>query len=63
LSKAALLKALQAEGVRASAAPYPEQVSRASIRLPLFQDPAGELIEQYAKAFEKVWAPREKLEA
>ncbi len=82
-SKSALLKALQAEGVRAAAAPYPEQhqftiyrearwwhhaprvpdvlpgcaqVNRTSIRLPLVTAEAPELLEQYAAAFEKVWA-------
>jgi dTDP-4-amino-4,6-dideoxygalactose transaminase len=87
-SKEALLKALQAEGVRAAAAPYPEQhqftlyreakwwhhapkvpdvlpgcaeVNRKAIRLPLFTSEAPELIEQYAAAFEKVWAHRAEL--
>lgn len=86
--KAALLDALKAEGVRASAAPYPEQhqfaiyreprwwhhaprvpdvlpgcaqVNKTAIRLPLFTGEAGELIEQYGKAFEKVWANRARL--
>jgi dTDP-4-amino-4,6-dideoxygalactose transaminase len=84
-SKAALLKALTAEGVRCSGAPYDEQhkyalyresqwwhhppvipeslpgcalVNKSSIRLPLFREEAGELIEQYARAFEKLWAHR-----
>ena len=87
-SKAALLAALQAEGVRASAAPYPEQhqfaiyreprwwhhaprvpdvllgcaqVNKAAMRVPLFTAEAGELIDQYARAFEKVWAHGAKL--
>ena len=87
-SKAALLAALQAEGVRASAAPYPEQhqfaiyreakwwhhaprvpdvlpgcaqVNKSAIRVPLFTEEASELIEQYARAFEKVWARGGKL--
>lgn len=87
-SKEALLKALQAEGVRAAAAPYPEQhrftlyrearwwhhaprvpdvlpgcaeVNRKAIRLPLLTSDAPELIEQYAAAFEKVWAHRSEL--
>jgi dTDP-4-amino-4,6-dideoxygalactose transaminase len=87
-SKAALLAALQAEGVRASAAPYPEQhqfaiyreakwwhhaprvpdvlpgcaqVNKSAIRVPLFTEEASELIEQYARAFEKVWAHGGKL--
>lgn len=82
-SKNALLAALKAEGVRASAAPYPEQhrfaiyrearwwhhapkvpdvlpgcaqVNKSALRIPLFTGEAGELVEQYAKAFEKVWA-------
>ncbi|MBL8294314.1 MAG: DegT/DnrJ/EryC1/StrS family aminotransferase [Bryobacterales bacterium] len=88
--KEALVKALQAEGVRAAAAPYPEQhkftlyreakwwhhapdvpdrlpgceqVNKTAIRLPLFSAPADELMAQYAAAFEKVWAHREKLRA
>jgi dTDP-4-amino-4,6-dideoxygalactose transaminase len=86
-SRAALLKALAAEGVRASGAPYDEQhkyalyseakwwhhapvvpdlpgcthVNGACVRLPLFREEAGELIEQYGRAFEKVWAHRESL--
>lgn len=80
-----LLKALAAEGVRVSAAPYPEQhqfaiyreaewwhhapqvpdrlpgceqVNRTAIRLPLFTEEAPDLVDQYAAAFEKVWAHR-----
>ncbi len=87
-SKAALLKALEAEGVRISGAPYDEQhkyvlysevkwwhhkppipkhlpgcaqVNASSLRLPLFREPAPELIDQYARAFEKVWAHRSAL--
>jgi dTDP-4-amino-4,6-dideoxygalactose transaminase len=86
-SRAALLKALAAEGIRASGAPYDEQhkyalyaepkwwhhppvipdlpgctqVNRSCVRLPLFREEAGELIEQYGRAFEKVWAHREAL--
>ena len=87
-SKAALLKALQAEGVRASGAAYPEQhkftlykeakwwhhepqvpaelpgcaeVNRTTIRLPLFTAEASAVIDQYAAAFEKVWAHRDTL--
>jgi len=83
-----LVRALQAEGVRVSAAPYPEQhkftlyreakwwhhapavpeslpgcaeVNRRAIRLPLFGEDAPDLIEQYAAAFEKVWAHRDAL--
>jgi dTDP-4-amino-4,6-dideoxygalactose transaminase len=85
-SKSALLKALQAEGVRANGAPYAEQhkytlyrearwwhhppqlpdelpgcalVNRATLRLPLFTTEASEVVDQYAAAFEKVWAHRE----
>ncbi len=39
-----------------------EQVNRTSIRLPLITGAADELIAQYAAAFEKVWAHREKLQ-
>jgi dTDP-4-amino-4,6-dideoxygalactose transaminase len=87
-SKAALLKALAAEGVRASGAPYDEQhkyalyseakwwhhppvipaslpgctqVNQSSLRLPLFREEAEELVEQYARAFEKIWAHRKSL--
>jgi dTDP-4-amino-4,6-dideoxygalactose transaminase len=87
-SKEILLKALKAEGVRASGARYDEQhqyrlyteakwwhhppqipaslpgceqVNKASIRLPLFTESAPDLIEQYAKAFEKIWAHRDAL--
>lgn len=37
------------------------QVNRLAVRLPLFHSEAGELIEQYAAAFEKVWAHRAAL--
>ena len=87
-SKAALLKALAAEGVQVSGAPYDEQhkyalysearwwhhapvipqsmpgceqVNRTSMRLPLFHDEAAELVDQYARAFEKIWAHRQSL--
>lgn len=87
-SRPALLKALQAEGVRASGVAYPEQhkftlyreaqwwhhapqvpdelpgcaqVNRTTVRLPLFTTEAPELIDQYAAAFEKVWAHRDAL--
>ena len=86
-SRAALLKALVAEGVRASGAPYDEQhrfalyaeakwwhhapvipdlpgcaqVNRTCVKLPLFREDAGEVIEQYGRAFEKVWAHRAAL--
>ena len=88
--KAALLKALRAEGVQASSGEYDEQhrfklyaeakwwhhpvvipqdlhgttqVNKQAVRLPIFHDEAPDLIEQYAKAFEKVWAHRAKLAA
>ncbi|MBM3735878.1 MAG: TetR family transcriptional regulator [Acidobacteria bacterium] len=87
-AKDRLIKALAAEGVRASSAQYPEQhkfaiyreaqwwhhapvvpevlpgcarVNGTSIRLPLFAETAPELVEQYAAAFEKVWAHRKGL--
>ena len=80
-----LLKALQAEGVRASIWDYPEQhklyiyseakwwhhppvipermpgnehVNATHIFLPLFYGESPELMDQYGKAFEKVWAHR-----
>ena len=86
--KAALIKALRAEGVQASPGTYDEQhrfqlyheakwwhhpvvipedlhgttqVNRQTVRLPIFHDEASELIDQYAKAFEKVWAHRSDL--
>jgi dTDP-4-amino-4,6-dideoxygalactose transaminase len=89
-SRAALIKALSAEGVRASFWDYPQQhtlkiyneakwwhhapkipekmpgceyVNANHIFLPLFYGEAPELIEQYAKAFEKIWAHRDKLKA
>jgi len=85
---AALLKALRAEGVEASAGYYDEQhryklyaeakwwhhpvvipqdlhgtaqVNKQAVHLPIFRDEASELIEQYATAFEKVWARRAEL--
>ncbi len=80
----ALLKALKAEGVRATKWDYPEQhklkiyaeakwwhhppvipdlpgtreVNRTHIFVPTIHGEAPELIEQYGKAFEKVWANR-----
>ncbi len=87
-SRAALLKALQAEGARAFIWDYPEQhkltiysedrwwhhkpaipesmpgtaqVNRTHIFLPLFYEEAPEVNEQYASAFEKVWAHRREL--
>ncbi len=86
--RAALLKALQAEGTRASIWDYPEQhkltiyseekwwhhkpnvpaslpgttqVNKTHIFLPVFYEEAQEVNEQYAKAFEKVWAHRQEL--
>ena len=88
LSKEMLLKALKAEGVRASGTPYDEQhkyrlyaegkwwhhppdvptrlpgceqVNQSTLRLPLFTEPAPELIDQYVVAFEKIWAHRADL--
>ncbi len=87
LSRDALVKALQAEGVRASAHRYPlqhkmplyqdaaywhhkptipelpgsEEANRIMIGLPYFTSPVPELVEQYAQAFEKVWANRKKI--
>jgi dTDP-4-amino-4,6-dideoxygalactose transaminase len=87
-SKSALLKALSAEGVRASGAPYDEQhkyalyseakwwhhppvipeslpgttqVNKSSVRLPLFREEAEDLVEEYARAFEKISAHRSSL--
>lgn len=84
----ALLKALQAEGVRASIWDYPEQhklkiyseakwwhhapvipdsmpgnkeVNSTHIFMPLIHGEAPELIDQQARAFEKVWAHRAEL--
>jgi perosamine synthetase len=37
------------------------QVNRQAVRLPIFHDDASELIGQYVKAFEKVWANRSQL--
>jgi len=41
--------------------PGTTEVNRTSIKLPVFYEEAGELIEQYVKAFEKVWARRAEL--
>ena len=87
-SRNALVKALQAEGVRASVWDYPEQhklkiyseakwwhhapkipesmpgtteVNRTHLFLPLLHGEVPELIEQYGKAFEKVWAHKSEL--
>jgi dTDP-4-amino-4,6-dideoxygalactose transaminase len=87
-SRSAALKALQAEGVRASAGDYPcqhkyavysepgwwhhppkvpaalpgsEQVNARAMNLPLFTRDVPELVDQYVRAFEKVWAHRQQL--
>jgi len=87
-SRNALVKALKAEGVRATTWEYPEQhkltiykeakwwhhppkvpasmpgsqqVNATHLFLPLIYGEAPELIEQQAKAFEKVWAHRAEL--
>jgi dTDP-4-amino-4,6-dideoxygalactose transaminase len=87
-SRDALLKALRAEGVRATTWIYPEQhkykiyseakwwhhppqipkslpgtdqVQRSHFFVPLFYAEAPDLVEQYVKAFEKVWAHRAEL--
>lgn len=87
MTRAACIKALQAEGVRASGSPYPlqhkmplyaekqwwhhppvipelpgsEQANATGISLPYFTSEQPELVEQYAQAFEKVWAHRKEL--
>ncbi len=87
-SRAALLKALKAEGVSASFWDYPQQhtlkiyseakwwhhppkipekmpgceyINANHIFLPLFYGEAADVVEQYAQAFEKVWAKRQQL--
>ncbi len=87
-SRDALLKALRAEGVRASVWDYPEQhklkiyseakwwhhkpeipaslpgttqVNRSHIFVALCYGEAPELLDQYVKAFEKIWANRSAL--
>lgn len=85
-SRRAMLKALRAEGVKATAGHYLQQhklriyseakwwhhppvvpqgdlpgcaqLNRTSFTLPLFYQDAPELMEQYSKAFEKVWASK-----
>ena len=37
------------------------QVNRQAVRLPVFHEETHELVDQYVKAFEKVWAHRSKL--
>lgn len=87
LSRAALIKALQAEGVRARAHSYAlqhkfalyqdkqwwhhppaipelpgsEHANRTAVALPYFTSAVPDLVEQYANAFEKVWAHRSQL--
>lgn len=87
VSRAAVVKALQAEGVRASAYNYrlqhkcplyheakwwhhppvipdlpgSDEANRTGISLPYFTTDVPELVDQYAAAFEKVWAHRDKL--
>jgi dTDP-4-amino-4,6-dideoxygalactose transaminase len=87
MSRQACVKALQAEGVRASASSYllqhklalyaeakwwhhapvipelpgSERANRTEIALPVFTTEVPELVDQYAKAFEKVWAHRRNL--
>jgi dTDP-4-amino-4,6-dideoxygalactose transaminase len=41
--------------------PGSEQANRTAIALPLFTAEVPELVDQYAKAFEKVWAHRKEL--
>jgi dTDP-4-amino-4,6-dideoxygalactose transaminase len=43
------------------AVPGCDEANRTAIRLPIFTTEQPELVEQYAKAFEKVWAHREEL--
>ncbi len=38
-----------------------KQVNKSSVRLPLFTESAPDLIDQYAQAFEKIWAHRDAL--
>jgi dTDP-4-amino-4,6-dideoxygalactose transaminase len=87
VSRAALVKALQAEGVRARASSYrlqhqcplyheekwwhhkphipelpgSEEANRTAVALPYFTADVPELVDQYARAFEKVWAHRKEL--
>jgi dTDP-4-amino-4,6-dideoxygalactose transaminase len=88
MSRAAVIKALKAEGVGVSAGDYPEnhkyavyaepqwwhhapevpkllpgcqEVNSRALNVSLFRKEASELVEQYAKAFEKVWAHRDYL--
>ena len=87
MSRAACVKALQAEGVRAHASSYllqhkcplyqdpqwwhhlptlpelpgSEQANKTAIALPYFTSQMPEVMDQYVKAFEKVWAKRSDL--
>jgi len=87
MSRAACVKALQAEGVSASPLSYrlqhklplyrdasywhhlpiipelpgSEKANATAIALPYFTSQVPELVEQYVKAFEKVWAHRDEL--
>ena len=88
VSRAAVLKALSAEGVSVGAGNYPEnhkyavyaepewwhhapnvpkvlpgceEVNSRAMNVALFRKDCPELVEQYAKAFEKVWAHRDAL--
>jgi dTDP-4-amino-4,6-dideoxygalactose transaminase len=88
MSRESCVKALQAEGVQATAyswqllhtqkmfhekqwwhhlpavpesLPGSDEANRTAISLPFFTSQTPELIDQYAKAFEKVWAHRKQL--
>jgi perosamine synthetase len=88
MSRASVIKALQAEGVNVSVWEYPEnhkftiysepqwwhhppqvpkalpgceEVNSRVINVALIRQKAPELVEQFAKAFEKVWAHRHEL--
>ena len=39
----------------------PEQANRTAVALPYFTSAVPELVDQYANAFEKVWAQRNQL--
>ena len=88
MSRANIVKALQAEGVSVGIGSYPEnhqytvykeaqwwhhqpnvpavlkgckEVNSRAINVALFRRDAPQLVEQYAKAFEKVWAHRDRV--
>ncbi|KPL13060.1 TetR family transcriptional regulator, partial [candidate division BRC1 bacterium SM23_51] len=87
MSREACVKALRAEGVRATAYSYrlqhkcaiykeyqwwhhlptipelpgSEQANQTAIKLPLFTSKVPELVDQYVKAFQKVWTHRKQL--